>query len=84
MLWLPRLAKALLPHLAPQQGARGKGTGSIEALWTVASLIDSVCVEPTQKRMFSYATLPKRTTQCGAMACTSSYTPMEYEVPSSE
>ena len=49
MLWLPRLAKALLPHLAPQQGARGKGTGSLETLWTVTSLIDSVCVEPTQK-----------------------------------
>ena len=49
MLWLPRLANALLPHLAPQQGARGKGTGSLETLWTVTSLIDSVCAEPTQK-----------------------------------
>ena len=49
MLWLPRLATALLPHIAPQQGAKGKGTGSLETLWTVTTLIDSVCAEPTHK-----------------------------------
>ena len=43
MLWLPRLEAALKPHIAPQQGLQGRGSGSNESLWTVTALIDRAC-----------------------------------------
>ena len=45
MMWLPRIAAALLPHLVSQQGSKGKGCGSMESLWTLTSLIDSACAQ---------------------------------------
>ena len=45
MLWLPRLASTLLPHLAPQQGSKGKGSSSLDSLWTLTALIDSACAK---------------------------------------
>ena len=45
MMWLPRIATALLPHLVSQQGSKGKGCGSMESLWTLTSLIDSACAQ---------------------------------------
>ena len=43
MMWLPRIATTLLPHLVPQQGSKGKGCSAIDSLWTLTALIDSAC-----------------------------------------